>query len=96
MQHDLQLRIEPSVAADTVRLTKIAASSLSLKSERIKSVRIVRRSVDARQQRVMFNVTLRVWVDETPSESLLKPIDYKPVPQKAPQSVLVGEGPAGL
>lgn len=44
----------------------------------------------------MMNVTLRVWVDQKPPESLCEPVDYQPVAADAPKAIVVGAGPAGL
>ena len=56
-----------------------------------------RRSIDARQRRVMVNLSVRLWIDEEPSStSLIIPVDYKPLPADAPQAIVVGAGPAGL
>lgn len=96
MQHDIQLRIEPQTAASDRRLTELAARELSLTPSHIRAVRIIRRSVDGRQRRVMLNVTLRVWVDETPAATLLQPETYPALPENAPQAIIVGAGPAGL
>lgn len=96
MQHDIQLRIEPQDAASDSRLKAAAARQLGIAPAHINAVRVIRRSVDGRQRRVMMNITVRVWVDETPAESLLKPETYAVLPDNAPQGVIVGAGPAGL
>lgn len=98
MIQELQLRVDPRTAATPGLLLEAAAKELHIAPARIRHHRITRRSIDARQRRVMVGLTVRVWVDEDApaSESLVQPIDYKSLPADAPQAIVVGAGPAGL
>ncbi len=58
----------------------------------ITHVRIVRRSIDARQRNVMVNLGVQIWVGEQPTELAYTPIRYGDV-ARAPQAVVVGAGP---
>jgi hypothetical protein len=71
---------------------------MSVDVNRIKEVRIVKRSIDARQRRIMINLTVDVFLDEMPGkdEALAKPVEYKPLAADAPTAIVVGAGPAGL
>lgn len=94
----IQLRVAPEVAYNEMRLTAEVSTQLGVDINRLKEVRITKRSIDARQRRVMVNLTVDAFIDEMPSpeESLAKPVMYKPVAADAPQAVVVGAGPAGL
>lgn len=94
----LQVRVEPDVAYTPLRLRADISTRLGIDINRIKEVRIVKRSIDARQRRVMVNLTIDVFVDAAPlpEESLARPVEYLPLPADAPAAIVVGAGPAGL
>ncbi|WP_295728884.1 NAD(P)/FAD-dependent oxidoreductase [uncultured Muribaculum sp.] len=98
MYQDIDLRVAPAVAGhpDTL-LRDEACRAASIDPARVAAIKITRRSIDARQRRVMVNVRVRIYVDETPeSTALADPISYSPVEPGAPQAIVVGAGPAGL
>lgn len=94
----IQIRVAPEVAYNPLRLQAEASSRLEIDINRIKEVRIVKQSIDARQRRVMVNLTADVFVDTLPlpGDSLAKPVDYQPLRDDAPSAIVVGAGPAGL
>lgn len=94
----LNLRVDPRTAATPHLLVLEAARTLHIDHARIKGVRVTRRSIDARQRRVMVNISLQVYVDEKPDmeEPLAVPENFTVLPADAPQAVVVGAGPAGL
>jgi hypothetical protein len=94
----LQLRVDPEIAYNSMRLSAYVSTNMSVDVNRIKEVRIVKRSIDARQRRIMINLTVDVFLDEMPGkdEALAKPVEYKPLAADAPTAIVVGAGPAGL
>lgn len=97
MQTKIDIRIAPEVAGESSRLYADLARRLGVQPSAINHVAILRRSIDARQRKVMVNLTVNVYVGETPStKSLVIPVDFKALPSDAPQAVVVGAGPAGL
>ncbi|MCM1519163.1 MAG: hypothetical protein NC098_00040 [Lachnoclostridium sp.] len=97
MIEEIQLRTDPRTAAIEKELMREAARALHISAERVKAVVIRRRSIDARQRRVMVNLAVKVYIDETPSStSIMTPVIYNPVPDDAPQVLIAGAGPAGL
>lgn len=94
----LQVRVEPEIAYTHLRLLASVSTTMGVDINRIKEVRIVRRSIDARQRRVMVNLTVDVFLDVAPDpdDSLAKPVEYNPLPEDAPSAIVVGAGPAGL
>lgn len=97
MIHDLQMRVVPRTAATPLLLTAEASRMLNIDANRIKQVLITKRSVDARQRRIMINLSVKVFIDELPDTDLLAtPVFYKHLPADAPECIIVGAGPAGL
>ncbi len=76
MTEQLQLRVDPATAASELRLTALASTRLNIDANRIKGIRIIKRSIDARQRNVMINLTLLAYVDEDPSATLFAPEPY--------------------
>lgn len=95
MTNELNLRLPPEVAGNPLRLQAEVSRQLNIDANRIKAVRITRRSIDARQRRVMVNLSVRVDIDQC--EPYQAPsIDFQPVSADAPTAIVVGAGPAGL
>lgn len=97
MIETLEMRVTPEVAYVPMRLQAAVSTRLKIDVNRIRELRIVRRSIDARQRNVMVNLAMKVWIDESPSgeDSTLQCKTYPSV-EGAPQAVVVGAGPAGL
>lgn len=96
MIHDIQLRVDPRTAATEMLLKMHASTSLGIDANRIHDIVIRKRSIDARQRKVMVNLSIAVYVDEdAPASPLLNPVTYTDV-SGAPQAIVVGAGPAGL
>lgn len=95
MKSELQLRVTPCEAASELILRQIVSTRLDIDANRICELRVVRRSIDARQRRVKVNLTVEAYID-TPPEKIDLSIDYKQLPTDAAQAIVVGAGPAGL
>lgn len=96
MLQKLQLRLKPEEAADDTRLRIAASTALNIDVNRIKKVDILRRSIDARQRRVMVNLSVQLHLDSVDETfSRYTPVEYPDVKDK-PQVIIVGAGPAGL
>ena len=96
MIEEVNLRVDPATATNSLRLTAEASTRLGIDANRIHDLKITRRSIDARQRRVMVQLTLKVFVDEDAPPLTYTPIDYRPVDPDAPSAIIVGAGPAGL
>ncbi len=98
MRSQLQLRVSPETAFESMRLTAEVSTRLDIDANRITGITTRKRSIDARQRRVMVNLDLIVTVDEPPLDpmELAQFPDYGQLPADAPQAVVVGAGPAGL
>lgn len=96
MIKEINVRVNPKVAALLEELKLHISTIEDLDINRISSVRIIKRSIDARQRNIMVNLKVRLFIDELPTnEPLIAPIKYPDVSQK-PQAVIVGAGPGGL
>lgn len=95
MYKEIQIRVKPECAGDENTLKQIVGKSEKIAPERIKRVDIVRRSIDARQREVLFNLTLGVHIDVIEEREKVFIPAYQDVSGKEPV-VVVGAGPAGL
>lgn len=96
MINELQLRVDPRTASNNDLISKAVLAELKINPNRLKGIRIVRRSIDARQRRVMVNIKVRTYIDQPIGrEHLVAPITYKPVAGDK-QAIVVGSGPGGL
>ncbi|MDR1582868.1 MAG: FAD-binding protein [Prevotellaceae bacterium] len=95
MIKELQLRILPEQAANEQTLKQVAALETGEKPADIKAVRVLKRSIDARQRTIYINLKIRVFTHEEPDEPAYRPILYKDVSGGKPV-IVAGAGPAGL
>ena len=95
MTNEYQLRVLPQVAASADALRKYVADEYGLALGALKAVRILKRSIDARQRTIFVNLKVRAYVNEMPTENEFEPVDYQDVSQH-PQVIVVGAGPGGL
>lgn len=89
---DLSLRILPREAYDE---DSIKAYLKREKGLNVSAVRVLKRSIDARQRVVYVNLTVRCYERGESPEELFRPIVY-PVVDDAPEAIVVGAGPGGL
>ena len=95
MIHEYQLRILPEQAASEQSLKQYISREKGLDVRTINAIRILKRSIDARQRTIYVNLTIRVFVNETPSEEEFVRTDYPNV-EGHPAVIVVGAGPGGL
>ena len=96
MIKEIQVRVNPKIAYEELQLKIYVSTAEDIDVNRIRAIKIVKRSIDARQRDVMVNLKLRVYIDEQPENiSLGEPIDYRPVDGKR-TAIVVGAGPGGL
>ena len=95
MIHEYQLRILPEQAASEQSLKQYIGREKGLDVRTINAIRILKRSIDARQRTIYVNLTIRVFVNETPSEEEFVRTDYPNV-EGRPAVIVVGAGPGGL
>lgn len=95
MTNEYQIRVQPEVAAQEDRLRRWIADEKGIDQRTIYGVRILRRSIDARQRQIWVNLTVRVYVNEQPKDDAYRHTEYPNV-EGRPQVIVVGTGPGGL
>ena len=79
MIKELQLRLLPEEAANEQALARVVARETAASLASVKAVRVLKRSIDARQRVIYVNVKLRAFINELPTEPEYQSIDYKEV-----------------
>lgn len=95
MTHEYQLRILPEQAASEQSLKQYISREKGLDIRTINAIRTLKRSIDARQRTIYINLTVRVFINETPSEEEFERTNYPNV-EGRPAVIVVGAGPGGL
>jgi len=93
MRQELNMVLDPSEAYNEEILKKIIAQKFAVDESEI-MIRIIRRSIDARHPNIKVNLSLEVFIDETPA-SRIGEFRYQDVFSKK-EVIIVGSGPAGL
>ena len=94
MPQNITLVLTPRQAADAKYYTSLAARRLGMPEQDIALVRVVKRSIDARQRQTKVNLSLEVYADREPRPAPVH-FDYPSVAGRT-EVVIVGSGPAGL
>jgi uncharacterized FAD-dependent dehydrogenase len=92
---EYQLRVLPEKTANEQALKDYIAHEKGLDIRTIHAVRILKRSIDARQRTIFMNLTVRLYINEMPHDDEFQRTDYPNVEGK-PQVIVVGAGPGGL
>ena len=95
MVEEYQIRVLPKVAASTEAIVRFLAQEKGLNAKDVTHVRILKRSIDARQRTIYVNLTVRVFIGEEPQDDAYQHTDYHDVSDR-PQVIVVGAGPGGL
>lgn len=95
MINEYQIRILPHQAVNEQSVTKYIAQAKGLDARTIKAVRVLRRSIDARQRTIYINLSVRVFINEEAPADEFVAREYGNVEGCRPV-VVVGAGPAGL
>ena len=95
MIKELQIRVSPQVAAAESAIREFIAREQAIDARTICHVRVLKRSIDARQRNIVVNLTVRVYVNEMPADEPFTVTHYGDV-SECPAVVVVGAGPGGL
>jgi hypothetical protein len=96
MPQELLFQVSPEIASNEVLLKEHIAKLIRLNAKEIKHVSILKRSIDARQKSVKFNLKVAIYlVGDTFEENKIQIPEYKNV-SNAQEVIVVGAGPAGL
>jgi uncharacterized FAD-dependent dehydrogenase len=95
MIQEYQIRVQPHVAANEQALRSWLADEYGFDVRTMTAVRILRRSIDARQRTIFVNLKVRCYLNEQPQQDEFVVTHYPDV-SSAPQAIVVGAGPGGL
>ncbi len=95
MTSEYQIRVLPQVAADEQNLKAWLADEKGFDVRSCTAVRILKRSIDARQRTIFVNLKVRVYLNELPADDAYVHTEYGDV-SECPQVIVVGAGPGGL
>lgn len=95
MVKELQIRVSPQVAAAESTIREFIAREQAIDARTICHVRVLKRSIDARQRNIVVNLIVRVYVNEMPADEPFTVTHYGDV-SESPAVIVVGAGPGGL
>jgi uncharacterized FAD-dependent dehydrogenase len=95
MTNEYQIRVLPQVAANEQNLKAWLADEYGFDVRTCHGVRILKRSIDARQRTIFVNLKVRVYINEQPQDDEYQRVEYHDVSDR-PQVIVVGAGPGGL
>ncbi len=95
MIQELQLRILPEQAANEQSIKQYVAREKGWDVRTIQAVRTLKRSIDARQRTIFVNLTVRIYINELPTDNEYTET-YYPMVDEGPEVIVVGAGPGGL
>jgi len=96
MIKELQLRVIPEEAVNEDAIRMSVCRHAGFKPAEVNAVRLLKRSIDARQRQTYVNLTVRAFINEEPTPTSFQNIIYKDVSAAKHAAVVVGAGPAGL
>ncbi len=95
MIQEYQIRILPEQAASEEGIKRYLSKDKGLDVRTLKQVRVLKRSIDARQRTIYVNLKVRAYINEFPQDDQYVHTEYQDVSSR-PRVIVVGEGPGGL
>lgn len=95
MIQEYQLRLLPQQAASEQNIKQYLAREQAIDVRTLNHVRVLKRSIDARQRTIYVNLKVRAYINELPQDDAYTSTEYPDVNQR-PRVIVVGEGPGGL
>lgn len=95
MIQEIQLRVLPEIAANEQRVKEFVSREKGINQKDINAVKILKRSIDARQRTIFVNLKVRVYINEIPQDDEYTRTTYRNV-EGAKPVIVVGAGPGGL
>lgn len=95
MSRQVDIRLDPEQEQDPRAVIRAVARALAVDPARIGGLRLLKRSLDARQARIVIQARYDVWLDG-PAEPEPPLFPELPVVANRPPVVVIGSGPAGL
>ena len=95
MTYEYQLRVLPQQGYNEEAIKQYLSREKGLDIRTINVVRVLKKSIDARQKTIYINLKVRAYVNEYPDDEAYQRTEYPNV-EGRPQVIVVGEGPGGL
>ncbi len=95
MPEVLDIRVHPNLIEDMNHLRLLAAKKLKVSVTKISSLKILKRSIDARGRTPKYQLRVKLFFDEEKEEKPPSLSSYTILPSQAKTIVIVGSGPAG-
>lgn len=95
MIQEYQIRILPEQAASEEGIKRYLAKEKGLDVRTLNQVKVLKRSIDARQRTIFVNLKVRAYINEFPQDDQYIHTEYPDVSSR-PRVIVVGEGPGGL
>ena len=95
MIEEYQIRIQPEQAASEEGIKRYIAQEKGLDVRTLHQVRVLKRSIDARQRTIYVNLKVRAYINEYAQDEQFVRTEYPDVSSR-PRVIVVGEGPGGL
>ena len=95
MIQEYQIRVLPEQAANEQNIKLFISKDKGIDARTIQAIRVLKRSIDARQRTIFVNLKVRVYINELPQDEEFVRTTYQNVEGK-PQVIVVGAGPGGL
>lgn len=95
MIEEYQLRVLPQVAYKEESIKQHLAKEKGLDVRTLQHIRVLKKSVDARQRTIFVNLKVRAYINELPQDDEYVHTDYPDVRNGKPV-IVVGAGPGGL
>ena len=95
MIQEYQIRILPEQAASEEGIKRYLSKEKGLDVRTLNQVRVLKRSIDARQRTIYVNLKVRAYINEYPQDDQYIHTEYPDVSSR-PRVIVVGEGPGGL
>lgn len=95
MIKEAQLRLFPEQACSEQSIADFVAKDFAIDRRTITHIRVLKRSIDARQRTIYINVTVRIYINEMPTDEAFTTTHYPDV-SSSPRVIVVGAGPGGL
>ena len=92
---EYNIRVLPQVAFSEQSIKEYLVQEKGLDAQSLTAVRVLKKSIDARQRTIFVNLTVRAFVNELPPKDEFQHTEYPSVEGK-PQVIVVGAGPGGL
>lgn len=95
MIEEYQIRILPEQAASEEGIKRYLSKEKGIDVRTLNQVRVLKRSIDARQRTIYVNLKVRAYINEFAQDDQYIHTEYSDVSSR-PRVVVVGEGPGGL